>query len=55
MKYTVFVTATIDKEVFVDASDGQAAMELAEDKVCKMLRGIPDITSVEAYEFSEEE
>lgn len=55
MKYTVYVTAAIDKVVEVEASDREAAFELGEDKVCQMLRGIKDVTSVEAYDAYEEE
>ena len=55
MKYTVYVTATIDKVIEVEASDKAAAFDLGEDKVCTMLRGIKDLTSVEAYDAYEEE
>ena len=55
MKYTVYVTAQIDKAVQVDASDKLSAFELAEEKVCRMLRSVPDVTAVDAYDAVEEE
>lgn len=53
MLYTVYVSATIDKTVEVEADDPVYAMSIAEDKVCSMLRGTPDVTAVEAYEYTE--
>lgn len=54
MKYMVYVTATIDKVVEVDASDRENAFELGEEKVCRLLAGTKDVTSVEAYDAEEE-
>lgn len=50
MKYEVFVTATIDKVVLVEAEDEWDAKDLAEEKVNQMLNSVKDVTSVEAWD-----